>query len=182
MSKSVKGFICGFIMASALFIGIVSISAATQTVQAKLSDVTYIIDGKSCDLESLNYNNKNRVPVRDLAEKMGATVSVENNTVVIKSKLKVTVTPKPPVVDPKPKQTPDGITQIDTYQGKYYISLSYIEKKIAEKGYILWYDHDVWSIKKDDKIVIGNLSYTSVYGYSSLEYDYYVNVVMPLII
>jgi hypothetical protein len=85
----------------------------------------------------------------------------------------------------KPASTPDGITDIDVYDGKYYIGILYVQNKIKEKGYDLIRSRDNNNLKvtKDNQIIIENIPFRllSGFGYDAIEYDYYVGKILPLI-
>ncbi len=84
----------------------------------------------------------------------------------------------------KPESTPDGITKIDIDNGKYYIGIALIQHQIENKGYKLICDSNkVYKLIKDDNILLDNVEYMllSKYGYDVIEYNYYVNNILPLI-
>lgn len=83
----------------------------------------------------------------------------------------------------KPKSTPDGITDIDIYDGKYYIGILHIKSSIKNKGYSMNNNNNNLSITKDDILIIENIpsKYLSGFGNEAIEYDYYINKILPLI-
>jgi hypothetical protein len=101
------------------------------------------------------------------------------------------------IVSDKITQTPDGITRIDTWEGKQYIGEASINRKINEKGYFF-----VPNVKTDEMmlikgnspdfnyrfqtkeseytVLIANVPTTSTY-YTSVTVEYYINEMLPLI-
>jgi len=104
-------------------------------------------------------------------------------------------------------ETPDGITRIDTWEGKQYISYSAIQNALQPKGYDLIHyvkeisDPDTgviienvkkWQLIKgtynsypeavnDYEVLIDDVPTTMAYGHSSVELNYYIDTVLPLI-
>jgi hypothetical protein len=85
------------------------------------------------------------------------------------------------VMDEQITQTPDGITQIDAWEGKQYIGFIYIRNKAREKGYDFIQFHSAWRIVKGENIILDNIPTTLVYGADSVEANYYINTILPLI-
>lgn len=82
----------------------------------------------------------------------------------------------------KPVSTPDGITRIDESDGKYYISFSQIQAKCLERSYDFTFDipTEKWILKKDSTVILSDIPFINFHGRDSIEYNYYVNTILPL--
>jgi hypothetical protein len=102
------------------------------------------------------------------------------------------------IVNDKITQTPDGITMIDTWEGKQYIGEAYINMKINAKGYEFVpnvqtdkmmlikgnspdFKYRFASQKSEYAVILENVPTTSVYGGDCVEVNYYIDVMLPLI-
>ena len=131
---------------------------------------TLIITPESTPIVStdVNINTNNESEVDDLKDKTSKTI------------------PTIPTIEQrqnKPKSTPDGITEIDIYDGKYYIGILQIKNKIKENGFVLENTLDGFQISKDNQIILENIEvkFLAGYGNDAIEYDYYVETILPLI-
>lgn len=178
MFKKFKHVIIGFILGATTMCFIPGFAANNQ-VTAIINNIKIKIDGKvvTTDDKPITLNNRTYLPVRPVAENLGASVDFDtkSNTVEIKS--------KGYSVTNAPKSTPDGITNITEYQGEYYISRLHVKNKIKEKGYSMELKPSnlKYVIKKGDAIILDDLETSSPNGYESISYDYYVNTILPLI-
>lgn len=178
MLKKFKHVLLGFILGASVMCFVPGFAANNQ-VTAVINSIKIKIDGKvvNTDDKPITLNNRTYLPVRPIAENLGASVEFDakTNTVEIKS--------KGYSVTKAPKSTPDGITNITEHQGEYYINFIYVRNKISEKGYTLEKNISTqkWFIKKDDIIILDNINMSSPTGYSCVTYDYYVNTILPLI-
>ncbi|AEG60056.1 stalk domain-containing protein [Desulforamulus ruminis] len=81
MKKFILGLLCGVIISTS------SIVYASDYVQTTLFPAKFIINGQSKELKSeytiLNYSNHVYVPIRFVAENMGAIIDYNNNTKTI---------------------------------------------------------------------------------------------------
>ena len=66
------------------------------------------------------------------------------------------------------------------YEGKYYISPTPLRNKLKERGYIMSKVTDTWSITKDGNTIIDNISLPEIYGSSRMEYNYYIENILPI--
>ncbi|HJV44700.1 MAG TPA: copper amine oxidase N-terminal domain-containing protein [Bacillota bacterium] len=77
MKKFILGLTCGIVISAT------TVAFATDTIQAYLSSTKYVFNGQSKELGSeyitLNYNGHNYVPVRFIAESLGASIEYDNN-------------------------------------------------------------------------------------------------------
>lgn len=145
-----------------------------------------VVNGTTQDVDAYNINDYTYVKLSDLGKCFGDIKVSFNQT---DSQIEITSTSPggqtgtPGTVNNKPKSTPDGITMIDEWQGKYYIGFSYIDNKVKEKGYrfISDFKTDIWQLSKDGVVILDNVPTTMVYGGDSVEYNYYVNTIMPLV-
>lgn len=77
---SLKSFITGAILASALMIPVMSLAAGTQTVEAILGKIKLNINGSTVSGETLLYNGTTYVPIRSVSDAIGADVSYDART------------------------------------------------------------------------------------------------------
>jgi hypothetical protein len=190
--KNIKSFICGFIASALLFSLIPAYAAVQQSVQAKLSTVKCEIDGTTYNIESLNYNNKNRFPVRDIVEKMGGTVTMNNDTIVIKS------SSDKPIADTQDNTNGyDSVNKISycTYDGVKYIVAGEFDrylyninpglsttdaagfnKDVEETG-----DGLCLKDSKTKEILLKNIPHIYIGSALYIPYDYFINTVIPTI-
>jgi hypothetical protein len=75
-------------------------------------------------------------------------------------------------------ETPDGITELDKFEGKYYIGLLYIENKHGVKFKLK--DKNVYSLYKNEDSIVESIPTSLIYGVDCIEYNYYINNIMNL--
>lgn len=184
-----KKFVIGFILGAMIFgSGIVF---AEEVLKIVRNPYPVLINGVITEVDGYNIDGSTYLKLRDF-EKAGLGVnwnnekrqieitSVEANNDIMESeetsKGEMTVTEKI-------TQTPDGITQIDTWEGKQYIAYIYVRNKIKEKGYdfLQPIGVDKWQVVKGDSIIIDDVPVTQVFGRTAVEVDYYINTILPLI-
>jgi hypothetical protein len=194
-----KKFICGLITGLLIAMPLVGF-AATKNIKKAIfnNDTSITIDGKPSSMQLVavtlegDQNGSNYGPIRGIAEAMGGKIEYDPKAKNIDIKTPTTIEPTTKEdndvsdITEKPKSTPDGITQIDEYQGKYYIGFIYIKNKCNEKGYDFSYDIKLkhWSLKKGENVLMENIETTFLaaeYGYDACEYNYYINTIMPLL-
>lgn len=204
--EKVYGLITGLLIA----IPLVGFAATKNIKKASFNtDTSITIDGKPSSLQLIavtldgDTNGSNYAPVRSVVEAMGGEVSYNAKTKNIDIQTQPTKGDKPESkITENPTSTPDGITMIDHYQGKYYIGYVYANRKIIPKGYIIkdmiqigqnkysllkiidnkGKNPDITPLDKFDwEIVLDNLEISTIYGYDEIEYNYYVNTILPLI-
>lgn len=212
-----KKFILGFLVGALLF-SIIPVGAAVQEYVLQMSDAKLVIDGAEYvdkELPVLNYKGYNYIPAaafRDICQKIGVNFDWVNDVKEIQIKTSGQALKKEgDMVGDRIWETPDGITQIDAWEGKQYIGIIYIRNKIKEKGYNLIrmtiderdpLTHE-WTTKEDKQqvikgfynenlkpgehqstdytVLIDDVPITIVYGHSCVEADYYINTILPLI-
>lgn len=177
-----KKFTMGFLTAALLFTAI-PVGAAIEEYICYKADYKVMVNGTeyiSNELPVLNYKGNTYAPFRSILEAAGLTVSWNAEL----SQAEVTV-PDTTVAKKSTgiTQTPDGITQIDTWEGKQYISFTKIQLAVRPKGYDLMFDihGKTWKLVKGDEVIMGNVPVTMVYAHDSVEVDYYINTILPLI-
>lgn len=212
-----KKFILGFLVGALLF-SIIPVGAAVQEYVLQMSDAKLVIDGAEYvdkELPVLNYKGYNYIPAaafRDICQKIGVNFDWVNDVKEIQIKTSGQALKKEgDMVGDRIWETPDGITQIDTWEGKQYIGFSYIQRAIRPKGYDLinvtvderdpvtheWTTkEDKWQLIKgfynenlkpgerqntDDYIVLIDNVPTKKAWHTSIEVDYYINTILPLI-
>lgn len=77
---SLKSFITGAVFSSALMVPIISLAAGTQTIEAVFDKIKITINGANVNGETLLYNGTTYVPVRSIADAIGAEVSYDART------------------------------------------------------------------------------------------------------
>ncbi len=74
---SLKSFITGAVFASAIVVPIAAFASGTQTVEAVLGKIKLTINGSAISGETLLYNGTTYVPIRNIADAIGAEVSYD---------------------------------------------------------------------------------------------------------
>lgn len=200
-----KQLIIGFIIGAVMF-SLAPVSAAIEEFILYKTDYKIMIDGKeyiSVDKPILNYQGTTYGPLRPMLEAAG--LNVEWN--VSLSQAEVTAPPQaqstiesevmtlPETPAEQITQTPDGITQIDTWEDKQYIGTLYVRNRIRENGYdfvkirstssqspLTYGTYNTnWQIIKNGEIILDNIPIIFIYGYDAVEINYYINTVLPLI-
>jgi hypothetical protein len=187
--RKYKQFIVGFLVGAMLF-SIAPVSAAIEEFICYRADYKVMIDGVEYthpDLPILTYKGNTYAPFRSVLEKAGLNVNWNaelRQAEVTSNPTSAQINNEGEVVDMPGAtitQTPDGITQIDTWEGKQYIGILYIRNKVREKGYDLSKMNDgSWQLIKGDSVILSNIPTTMTFGYNSVEYNYYVDTMLPL--
>jgi hypothetical protein len=195
-----KGFIIGFIIAAFLFGGI---TYAAEELIVNPNPYPVLINGVETPVEAYNINGFTYLKLADMS-KAGLLVKFNETDKRIEigsTNLEPKPTKEESTVNDTPEKitsTPDGITMIDTYEGKQYIGEAYIDKKVKEKGYAFVQNINTnqWMLIKgnlpdfkfriDSKeseytVILDNIPTTATYGYDSVEINYYINTILPLI-
>jgi hypothetical protein len=180
-----KKFISGFIVAALLFT-FLPIKAAVEQFICTKADYKVAINGKDYshpDLPILNYKGNTYAPLRSMLQAAGMDVTWNAATKKAEVSTKESEGSKVPETAEKIKQTPDGITDIDTWEGKQYIGFIYIRNKIRENGYDFAQNLETkqWQITKGDEIILDDIPTSIVYGAHEVEVNYYINTILPLI-
>jgi|GEM_PF-809002 hypothetical protein len=205
MFKRIQGFIIGFISCAVILGGVAF--AATE-LSVKPNPFPVLINGTETTVEGYNINGYTFLKLADF-KKAGLTIKFNETD----SRIEVTTTQNTqskfpeentatpePMVTPQPVEQPpilDGISFVDKWEGKYYVSIELINKKIRPLGYDIYFypnDKDAYMLIKTnpfsqsgrvgkltstDEILIENLP---VYEHPlELEVDYYTSTILPLI-
>lgn len=185
MKKYISGLITGVIISFCM----VGFAAELNIIE---NPYPVLINGVVESVEGYNINGFTFLKLGDF-KKAGLTVKFNETDKQIEVTSPVTTSTTAPLttlnntevtsMSTKPTSTPDGITQIDEWEGKYYIGYLYIRNKIREKGYdlILNTATEKWNLVKGEQILISAIPTTKTYGYSSIEINYYINTMLPLI-
>ncbi len=196
-----KKFICGLITGLLIATSFTAFAVTKNIKKASFNnDTSVTVDGKPTSIQLVavtlegDQNGSNYGPVRGIVEAMGGKIEYDPKAKNIDIQTQPTKEGNDvSEITEKPKSTPDGITQIDAYQGKYYVGTLYINNKIKANGYRIIKDSATgkWQLIKgkylvpnevnDYTVVMDNVSISDVYGYDQIEYSYYVNVILPLI-
>lgn len=209
MFNKIKFFSLGVIFSFIIILPILlKAEGSLKTIDVLFNNIKLSINGNivdTGDTQPFIYNGRTYIPARYIAENLNAEVkwNETNNTVEVlsfsnnmksmniesdKNMINYSIKEYQQNLDKKNYDsnkvvTPDGITNVDKWEdGKYYISFSYIDKKCKEKGYK--FSNDIvtkkWQVKQDDLIIIDNVPIVYTYS-SSVEYNYYVENIMPII-
>lgn len=219
MKKFILGFLCAAVLFSAIPAG-----AAIQEYILYQSEVKLMVDGAEIsnpDLPILVYKGYNYIPAatfRDICSKIGVDfqwiggvnqIQINTPTIQIASDstssaainadngVNLTPPPGPPKLD--------GIDSvfIDEFDGKYYIKIEFVNKKIRPNGYDILYNpkteqyiliktvpfvsygRAVYSLlSPDDQILLdivqtNAIPKTHIHDY--IEVGYYLDTILPLI-
>jgi len=211
-----KKFTLGLIVGIIISFSVTAFAAVQLTVLDNPFPV--FIDGQAADVEAYNINGFTFLKLADFG-KTGLTIKFNetDRKIEVTSKL-LTDTGvddmSDEIIGKEITQTPDGITQIDLWEGKQYIGVPYIRNIIRPKGYNLvkftteaYIDpetsmvvddvgDDKWKLIKGTydtnknrveqssnyTILIEDVPMTLTFGsYDSVEADYYINTILPLI-
>jgi hypothetical protein len=187
--KNIKYVLMGIILGAVLF-GVFPVTAAIQEYICYKADYKLIIKGVEFQADPefpiLNYKGRSYLPVADAFKAAGLNVNwnAELKQAEVMDPIANTVegvnTMSETII-----QTPDGITQIDTWGGKQYIGFLYVRNKIREKGYDFVFDTNIkqWRVVKGEDILINDVPTTMLtdFGYDAVEVNYYINNILPLI-
>jgi hypothetical protein len=212
MKKFILGFLTCLLLSATVVYGASAIKEAYFNETLKISVNNYVGDVEIVTVtkEGEQYG-RNFVSVADynklLNDGAGLNLTTDfdqkNSTVVVQSKVEDTTetsTGGAIVSDTIEKitQTPDGITMIDTWEGKQYIGEAYINMKINAKGYEFVpnvqtdkmmlikgnspdFKYRFASQKSEYVVILENIPTISVYGGDCVEANYYINIMLPLI-
>jgi hypothetical protein len=187
-----KQLIAGIII-GAVMVSMAPVSAAIEEFICYKADYKLVINGieyNDPDLPLMSYKGYTVGSVRKILEAVGVPITwnaelgqVEVNTATLQTTNESEVMTMTETLTEQLTQTPDGITQFDIWEGKQYIGYIYIRNKIQEKGYAFEKDikSDSWQIIKGDQVILGNIPTIKPFGYSSVEVNYYINTILPLI-
>lgn len=156
-----------------------------------------VINGQQQDIQALNIDGFTYMKLADTAKVLNNTVKFNEVTKQIEISTNVEgVINMAGTTIQQITQTPDGITQIDVWEGKQYIGAIYIRNKVKEKGYDFVQDIHTrtWKIVKGvfnysthpltwhgDEVVLDDVPITEIFGNSAVEVNYYINTILPLI-
>lgn len=219
-----KKFILGFLTAALLF-SAMPIGAAVQQYVLTPTTSKITVDGKTvtdAKLPIMAYQGYNYIPAstfKSICDKIGigfkwdgtskeiqlATSSSTATSAASTKALATTTTSttsnmgvKTMATTDKIKETPDGITNIDTWEGKQYIGINYIQNVINKKGYDIVpsiktnkfmlikgnspdFKYNLKSKESEYAILIDDVPTVSAYGGHNIEANYYINTILPLI-
>ena len=193
-----KKFFLGFLTAALLFSAL-PIGAAVRQYTLKPATAKFTIDGVEIKDEKLpllfldpGYNYIPAAMFRQICDKIGVGFKWDNETKAMEIDTKGTdatttgaVTVDYDKTNDKITSTPDGISDIEFHDGKYYIPFYLIKNKYADSGYrFMFFDvnnRNKLTIFMNDALVSDNIHVTWDYGFSYIEYEYYVNSVLPLL-
>jgi hypothetical protein len=216
MKKFMLGFLTCLLLSATVVYGASAIKEAYFNEGLKLavngaqSDVKFV----TVEIEGERYG-RNYVSVADFIKALNdnaglsATVDFDSKTqtIIVDSKVIESTVEDTTKTDTggdivsdtveKITQTPDGITYIDTWQGKQYIGEASINRKINEKNYYFVPNvkTDEWMLIKgispdfnyrfqteesEYAVIIQNVPTISTY-YPSVTVEYYINEMLPYI-
>ncbi len=78
--SSLKGFMAGIALASAVIIPVASFGAGEQTIEAIFGKIKLVVNGTDVKGDTLLYNGTTYVPIRSVADAIGGNVSYDANT------------------------------------------------------------------------------------------------------
>jgi hypothetical protein len=190
----VKSCVVGLVVGGLVMVNIPTF-AANKSIQAFYNNIKLSINNKDIKFvegeEPFIVNGRTFLPAKYVAEGLGATIKWNETTNTVEvtsnqtlSKSTTSNSTDTQTNDGKIVSTPDGITKIDTWEGKQYIGSAHIQSKAKEKGYdfIFNIETKTWQIIKDKNVIYDNVQITMLkgYGYGGVEINYYINTVMPL--
>ncbi len=166
---------------------------ATINLNIATNPYPVIVDGIETDVDGYNINGSTYLKLKDF-EKAGLEVKFNSDNKQIEVSTSAGTASGSQAQDnsepatnsqitSKPTSTPDGITNIDEWEGKYYIGTSYIDNKCKKTGYSFEFNIKLqkWQLLKDDTVILEDVPITMTYSYGSVEYTYYINNIMPII-
>jgi hypothetical protein len=181
----VKKFFIGFIVGAMLFS---SIGVLAEGLTVLLNPYPIVINGEVANVSAYNIDGSTYLKLADLGKSLGIPVSFNSELKQIEITTKITnesevksMSIENPVIPDTITQTPDGITQIDTFEGKQYIAILNIRNHIKDKGYSVERVNDgSFRLVKGERVLLSNIPTAIVYGASEVETDYYINTILPL--
>lgn len=201
--KSARNVISGIIIGIMLT---VTATAAVQEYTLKKSECKIIVDGVEVKGElpllimDPGYNYIPAAEFRSICDKIGIgfEFDVPTKEVRIETRQAQIETKEVEAMKIAPTKTvPEGFEayQINIVNNKQYIGTLYVRNKIRRDGYELertenvadWANvsggehYDNWKITKDGKTILDNIPAYKTFSYSSIEVEYYLNVILPLI-
>jgi len=206
----VFGIIIGILLSSTVAFGASTIKEAYFNDALKISVnnaagdveiVTVTKDGEQYGRNYVSVADYNKLLNDGAGLNLTTDFDQKSGTIVVQSKVESVSSTKSAEVKAvsettdKITQTPDGITQIDTIDGKQYVAITYIRKKIIEKGYAFQYTSKTktWDLVKGDistisafggtnlEVVIENVPTINKHGAVNIELNYYIDTMLPLI-
>lgn len=118
--KKFKWFTLGVVFTLVLSLSFPSLATVTQQISVIVNATKFKVNGVSVTSDVFNYEGKNYVPVRNIAEMCGKVVSWDSttNTVNIDDKIDATPSPSPSsfptlTIEPAPTLSPNSIVDID---------------------------------------------------------------------
>lgn len=80
MRKTLKGFFIGVLVTTIVSLPIMSFAETTATVTAVFDRIKLSVNGEKLETQTILYNGTTYVPIRDVAEHLGAKIDYDQNT------------------------------------------------------------------------------------------------------
>ena len=181
-----KKYICGLITGILIATSFTAFAAGLNIIK---NDKPIYINGEKVNVSAYAIDGSTYLKLRDF-EKAGLKINYDSATKHIEIEnpaLTAEITTKEDnTVDTtltKPTSTPDGITQIDEYQGKYYIGIYDAKQKCEAKGYSIQFSakNKAWQVIKNGSVILDNVETFHIFDGTEIEYNYYVSTIIPLL-
>lgn len=181
-------------------------SLVTKITATFNPDLPIYINGEKFELElgAINYKDTNYLSIREVAEATGLEVNwnAETKSVELNSKLVVPDNDDETAVDSEnvdntdpavheptndSSASKDGFDDVIHYNGKDYVTILGISKKLEGTGLYVNYNPETKENYISDlegpggNVLIDRIPYITIDGYKRVEYEFYLKTIDPLI-
>lgn len=191
MFKKYRQLLIGIIIGAVIFSGFYVV--AEQVYDVLPNHFTIKVDGTEKKIEGYNINGYSYFKLRDIGEQVGFNVDFKEETILIETQNEVRIETSNYNSD-LPQKTPDDLS-VKTINNKAYVHIVDIDMKWREKGYMVHENTDnephtcvlFLNDKRDENGLTTSESVLYTYKYESpelrwlIDYDTYVNEIMPLL-
>lgn len=200
--KNIKTFVSGLLTGIIIlgFSNTISAGSLLKKIEAYIVDQPIVVNGEQAKLKNpvLTYNNTRYVNLRDLSTLLGSDIEYSNGVIKLTNEVNSSTTEDNQVsTNPSTESEADnglvtahekyskyGFEEVYLYNGKEYIRVTEAHEKLMNT---LCFDPDIrtqtLSIRRNDfkgDILISNAPFLTINNAWCIDYDYYVNTILPL--
>ncbi len=184
-----KQTVVSFILGGVLF----SSAGVFATTQLNIVPNSYpiVVNDENADVEGYNIEGRTYLQLRDITNILGISLDFKNNTIYINTKDSNISDNKIDNNDPLTK-TADGLTifyydknsnRYSKTTGTQYIQLVEFLNEYKELGYSVEVENNLGKLINSQKTepILTNIPIEQIDTFTMIKYDYYINIIIPLI-
>jgi hypothetical protein len=192
--KSIRMLIIGIVIGLIISVPV----GAVVQYTLKESDCKIVVDGEMFQDEKLpvllmepGYNYLPAATFREICNDIGIDFMFDSETKEIrlttpqniKTLSSLPQEQEENIVGEQITQTPDGIEIREIKNNVQYLTFGQIRIQARKTGYDFIFDTETerWKITKDNIVILDAVPITMNYGHGSVEVEYYINNIMPII-